>query len=135
MLRCANPSPVQKCTILDKTLHYVSFSDNNLASVQRHRKLMDKETVTTWLRQHREILWDYGVKSLASFGSVARDEATENSDVDLLVEFEGTVTFDRYMDLKFFVEDKLGTSVDLVSLKMLKPQVREMVKREAIDVS
>ena len=52
-----------------------------------------------------------------------------------LVEFEGVVTFDRYMDLKFFLEDGLGRSVDLVSVKMLKPQIRETVLREAINVS
>jgi predicted nucleotidyltransferase len=45
---------------------------------------------------------------LALFGSVARDEATAESDVDLLVEFEGGATFDRYMDLKFFLEECLG---------------------------
>ncbi|MBC6476418.1 MAG: nucleotidyltransferase family protein [Hormoscilla sp. GM7CHS1pb] len=87
------------------------------------------------LREYRLKLQQYGVKSLAVFGSVARDEATPTSDVDLLVEFDGVVTFDRYMDLKFLLEDGLGRSVDLVSAKMLKPQIRETVLQEAIDVS
>ncbi|MEQ9483267.1 nucleotidyltransferase family protein [Coleofasciculus sp. F4-SAH-05] len=87
------------------------------------------------LREYRQELRQYGVKSLAVFGSVAREEATQTSDVDLLVEFDGVVTFDRYMDLKFFLEDGLGRSVDLVSVKMLKPQIRETVLTEAINVS
>ncbi len=87
------------------------------------------------LREYRPKLQQYGVKSLAVFGSVARDEVTPTSDVDLLVEFDGVVTFDRYMDLKFLLEDGLGRSVDLVSAKMLKPLIRETVLQEAIDVS
>lgn len=68
------------------------------------------------------------------FGSVARDEATPASDVDILVEFEPPVTFDRYMDVKFYLEDHLGRKVDLVSWKSLKPQIRASVEQEAIHV-
>ena len=58
-----------------------------------------------------------------------------NSDIDLLVEFPGKVTFDQYMDLKFFLEDNLGLSVDLVTKKMLKPQIINSVEKDAIYVS
>ena len=96
---------------------------------------MKRGKLIAFLKDHGAQIRGYGVKSLALFGSVARDEATVKSDVDLLVEFEGKVTFDRYMDLKFFLEDSLGCSVDLVSRKMLKPQIRDIVEREAIYVS
>jgi predicted nucleotidyltransferase len=96
---------------------------------------MKRAELEARLREYRQELRQYGVKSLAVFGSVAREEATQTSDVDLLVEFDGVVTFDRYMDLKFFLEDGLGRSVDLVSVKMLKPQIRETVLTEAINVS
>ena len=69
------------------------------------------------------------------FGSVARDEATAESDVDLLAEFEGGATFDRYMDLKFFLEECLGCRIDLVTRDALKPRVRPQVEREAIHVA
>jgi predicted nucleotidyltransferase len=82
-----------------------------------------------------QALKDLGVRSLALFGSVARDEATPTSDVDILVEFEPPITFDRYMDVKFYLEDHLGKKVDLVSWKSLKPQLKEMVEKEAIYVS
>ncbi len=67
------------------------------------------------LAAHKAQLSSLGVKSLALFGSVARDEASADSDVDMLVEFEGPATFAQYMDLKFFLEDLLGCPVDLVT--------------------
>lgn len=96
---------------------------------------MKREEVLKQLQEKYEAIANYGVKSLALFGSVARNEATENSDIDILVEFEGKITFDRYMDLKFYLEDRLGKKVDLVSRKMLNPLIREKIEREAIDVS
>jgi len=74
-------------------------------------------------------------KSLALFGSVARDEAGPESDLDLLLEFEGPATFDLFMGLKLFLEDLLGCRVDLVMQKALKPRMRPMVEREAVRVA
>ncbi len=97
---------------------------------------MKNTEVIQILRQHRdEIRRRFGVKSLAVFGSVARGEAGPGSDVDILVEFEGRATFDRYMGLKFFLEDLLGTRVDLVTRRALKPRMRPYVEREAVYVT
>jgi hypothetical protein len=86
------------------------------------------------LADHREHLKRFGVKSLALFGSVARGEARRDSDVDILVEFEGPATFDQYMDLKFWLEDLFGCPVDLVTRKALKPRLRPYVEKEAVYV-
>ena len=96
---------------------------------------MKRETVLRILAAHRQDLKNFPVKALALFGSVARDEAREDSDVDLLVDFDGRATFDRYMDLKFFLEECLGWGVDLVTRDALKPRVRPQVEREAILVA
>ena len=97
---------------------------------------MNKNEILEILRAHRdELRKRFGVKSLAVFGSVARGEAGPDSDVDILVEFEGRATFDRYMGLKFFLEDLLGRRVDLVTRKALKPRLRPYVEREAIYVT
>jgi len=96
---------------------------------------MKRENVLRILSGHRQDLKNLHVRSLALFGSVARDEATAESDVDLLVEFEGGATFDRYMDLKFFLEELLGCPVDLVTRDALKPRVRPEVEREAVHVT
>ena len=96
---------------------------------------MNKEDLIKFLKENLTVIISFGVTSLALFGSFARDEAKSSSDIDLLVEFEGVVTFDKYMDLKFFLEDGLGLPVDLVSRKMLKPQLLKSVEKEAIYVS
>ena len=69
------------------------------------------------------------------FGSVAGDRATTESDLDFLVEFEGEATFDRYMDLKFFLEDLFNMPVDLVTRRSLKKEIRQRVLQEAIYVT
>lgn len=77
----------------------------------------------------------FGVKSLALFGSVARNEATRESDLDFMVDFEGAVTFDRYMDLKIFLEDLFGKKIDLAIEESIKPQLRQKIVEEAIYVA
>ena len=97
---------------------------------------MDRDKLLQLLREHKnELRRKFGVKSLAVFGSVARGEAGPESDVDILVEFEGRATFDRYMGLKLFLEDLLSRRVDLVTRKALKPRLRPYVEREAIYVT
>ncbi|MEJ7640086.1 MAG: nucleotidyltransferase family protein [Singulisphaera sp.] len=63
----------------------------------------------------------YEVKSLALFGSMARGDDREGSDVDVLVTFEGKATFDNFMGLKLDLEDLFGRSVDLLTPKCLRP--------------
>jgi hypothetical protein len=84
---------------------------------------------------HADALQRLGVKSLAVFGSLARGEAQPDSDVDLLVEFAGTATFDGFMGLKFFLEDLLQRRVDLVTRAALSPRLRSTIEREAIRVA
>ena len=97
---------------------------------------MDRDKLLKVLQEHKdELQRRFGVKFLALFGSVARGEAGPESDVDFLVEFEGAASFDRYMDLKFFLEDLLGRPVDLVTRKALKPRLRPYVEKEAIRVA
>jgi predicted nucleotidyltransferase len=96
---------------------------------------MQRNEIMKILREHRADVEKFGVTSLAIFGSVARDEAREDSDVDVLVEFQVAPTFRGYMGLKFFLEDLLGKQVDLVSRGALKPRVRPYVEREAVYVT
>ena len=73
----------------------------------------------------------YGVKKIGIFGSFARSEAREGSDIDVLVEFEsGCKTFDNFMDLKFYLEDVFSRKVDLVTTDALRPQLKENILRE-----
>jgi uncharacterized protein len=82
-----------------------------------------------------ELRTRYGISELSLFGSVARDEAGEESDVDVLVSFHTTPSFTSFMELKFELEERLGTRVDLVTRSGLKPRVRPYVGREALRVA
>ena len=78
----------------------------------------------------------YGVTSLALFGSTARDAARDNSDVDILVAFDGPgpATSERYFGVQFYLEDQLGLPVDLVTEKALRSELRPYIEKEAVHV-
>ena len=82
-----------------------------------------------------EIVRRFGVERLALFGSVARDEAGDDSDVDVLVAFSSPASFDAYYGLLHFLEAGLGCRVDLVTEKSLHPRLRTRVDREAVRVA
>lgn len=98
-------------------------------------KVLDRQTVIACLSDHLDVIRTFNVRSMSLFGSVARNEATPNSDLDFLVEFEGAATLDGYMDLKYFLEDLFGCSVDLITRKTLKPIISQTVLEEAIRVA
>jgi predicted nucleotidyltransferase len=91
-------------------------------------------TIIDFLRQNDSTMRQrFHVSRIGVFGSFARGEETETSDLDILVEFEqGRKTFDNYMDLKFFIEDLVHRPVDLVTTAALKPRIREEILREVV---
>ncbi|MBN2590745.1 MAG: nucleotidyltransferase family protein [Sedimentisphaerales bacterium] len=97
---------------------------------------MNKQDVLAKLTDSiREIKKRFSVQNLAIFGSTARNDAKDTSDIDVLVVFDQKATFDLFMDLKFYLEDLLGTKVDLVTDKALRPQIRKEIEKELINVS
>lgn len=98
-------------------------------------KAMTRRTVISRLRKHRSRLTQLGVKSLSLFGSVARGEERPDSDVDILVEFKGKATFDRYMDTKFYLEELLECKVDLVTPKAIKPRMKPYIMQDLVHVA
>ena len=96
---------------------------------------MTRRTIITRIRKHRAQLTKLGVKSLSIFGSVARGEARPDSDVDILVEFKGRATFDRFMDTKFYLEEILGCKVDLAMPQTITPRIKNNVMKDLIHVA
>ncbi|MCB9896768.1 MAG: nucleotidyltransferase family protein [Planctomycetes bacterium] len=97
---------------------------------------MKRADVIARLEAHREdIRARFGVDALFLFGSAARDEACEASDVDLLVRFSGPATFSGFMGLKFELEGLLGCPVDLVTERALRDRLRPSIERDAIRVA
>lgn len=96
---------------------------------------MKREQVLELLaRSKPELAARYGVTRLALFGSMARDVARADSDIDILVAFDGPATSERYFGVQFHLEDLLGRPVDLVTDKALRPELRPFVEREALHV-
>ena len=76
----------------------------------------------------------YGVTDLALFGSTVRNTGGVDSDIDVLVSFDGPATSERYFGVQFFLEDLLGRPVDLVTDKALRPELRPFIEKEAVHV-
>lgn len=95
---------------------------------------MKREQALSVLVAHREELRDMGVARLSLFGSVARDEAGEGSDIDLLVEFVpgARIGIFEFLDVQEFLASLLGVEVDLATPASLHPQLREAILREAV---
>ncbi len=91
-------------------------------------------TLATLHAHQQELQSEWAVKRLALFGSTARNEATETSDIDLLVEFIRPVGLFHYMTVKERLEQWLGRRVDLVTLAALRSPLKEQILPDLIDV-
>ena len=97
---------------------------------------MKQEDVLQILKQkNAELTKQFGVKSLLMFGSVARNEATQTSDVDFLVEFNRPVGYFGLFALQDYLEKLLGCSVDLGTPNSLKPYIKKRIEGELIRVA
>ena len=96
---------------------------------------MEREIALQILRQNKAEITSYGVKSLALFGSVARDEARPGSDVDLLVEFDRQVGLFGLIALQQRLEELLGCPVDVGTPDSLKDRIRPHVMEDCAYVS
>ncbi len=76
------------------------------------------------------VLKKNGVRRASLFGSTARGEATEDSDIDLLVEFEGRKSLLDLARLKIELEELLGKKVDVLTYKSLHPLLKEKILSE-----
>ncbi len=96
---------------------------------------MDRDTALDLLREHKPVLQErFKVTDLALFGSTVRNLATDDSDVDVLVWFDGPANWRRYFGVQFYLEDLLGRPVDLVTNKALRRELRPYIEAEAIRV-
>lgn len=95
--------------------------------------MISRHEIVGLLEKNRDSIKRFGVKELGIFGSTARGDNREDSDVDVLVEFERE-TFDTYMGLLFYLEDLFGRKVDLVIKDAIKERIKERILRETVYV-
>lgn len=92
-----------------------------------------KEEVIRKIRESREKIKEFGVKRIGLFGSVLRGEATEKSDIDIVVEFEeGKKNFENFMGLAFFLEELFGRKIDLLTPESISPYIRPYIEKEIV---
>jgi predicted nucleotidyltransferase len=95
---------------------------------------MKRDEVLQILAQHQdELRQQFGVKSLALFGSVVRGEATDNSDVDLLVEFDRPIGLLHLVGTEQYLEKLLKVKVDLVLKRAVLPELKDEIWEETVD--
>jgi predicted nucleotidyltransferase len=92
------------------------------------------EALSLLARAKPALAREFGVVDLALFGSVARNAARPDSDVDVLVAFNGPATSARFFGVLFYLEDLFHRPVDLVTTKALRPELRPRVEGEAAHV-
>lgn len=96
---------------------------------------MNRQQALQTLKAAKPVLAErFGVTRLALFGSTARDEARPDSDVDVVVGFDGPATSARYFGVQFYLEDELGCTVDLVTEKAMRPELKPFIDCEAVNV-
>ena len=96
---------------------------------------MNREQVLGLLKEHKPALAQrFGVVELALFGSIARDEASSDSDVDVLVRFDKPPHWRQYFGAQCFLEELLGCPVDMATHQELREEIKPFIEQEAVDV-
>ncbi len=90
--------------------------------------MLTLELIMNKIEKNMDKIKKYGVKKIGLFGSYSQNNQTEESDLDILVEFKkGQKSFDNYMDLKFFLEEIFNRDVDLVIAGAIKPDLKSYI--------
>ena len=96
---------------------------------------MKRDEAIALLNAHKkDLVKQFDVTTLALFGSTARNTAGSGSDLDILVDFDGPATSQRYFGVQFYLEDLFGCPIDLVTEKALRLELRPTIKQEAVYV-
>ncbi len=90
-----------------------------------------KQDIFDQLNVHKSAIQDFGTKRLGLFGSFVRNEQTENSDIDLVVDFEiGKKKYKNFVHLAYYLEELFGKKVELVTIQSLAPFVKNHIEKE-----
>ena len=98
-------------------------------------KMSNRTDIHKRIQEIQGELKNLGVKSLSLFGSASRGEASQKSDLDFLIDFEGPYTFDRYMEVKVLLEDLFDRDVDLVTPDAVRTEMKDNVEKDLYHVA
>ncbi len=96
---------------------------------------MDKQQIVTFLRTNKKYIQDnFQISIVALYGSYSRDEATENSDIDLVYENTGSSPFKKFIEAEYFLNSNLNKNVELVNIKYMNPLVKKFAQKDFVYV-
>lgn len=96
---------------------------------------MNKHEIITFLKTNKtDFENNFGVMKIGLFGSYARGDAREDSDVDIIVELKSENISDHYFSLLHFLEDTFNRKIDLGVASSIKPEIRKYIERDIIYV-
>jgi predicted nucleotidyltransferase len=96
---------------------------------------MDRNVIISFLQLHKqEMLQQFGATKIGLAGSYARDEANEDSDIDIIVEIQSDNKFRSFFNLLYYLQEFLGQKIDLATESSLKPLVRESILKDVVYV-
>ena len=96
---------------------------------------MNRDEVIDFLKKNkRDLKTRFGVTKIGLFGSYARGEARNDSDIDIIVEIEGDRIFRKFFALESYLKDQLKKEIDLGTESALKPIARQQIAKEIIYV-
>ena len=96
---------------------------------------MNRDEALDVLRKHKPALAErFGVTGLALYGSFARDQGADHSDIDVLVEFDSPPDWKTYFGAVFYLEDIFGRPVDMATISEVRKEIRPFVERDAVHV-
>ncbi|XDD54356.1 nucleotidyltransferase family protein [Leptospira sp. WS4.C2] len=96
-------------------------------------EFLNSNSIQNSLKKYKQELDSLGVETIHLFGSVARNEAKQNSDIDFLVKFKpGMKNFDNYINLTFLLEDLFNVKVDLLTTDSLSGSLKNSVDSESV---
>ena len=92
---------------------------------------MTSQEIMKKIRMHDDFLLSHGVSKMGIFGSQVRGDLRDDSDIDLIVEFEnGKKNYDNFIELCFFLEDLFGKKIDLLTAESISPFMLSTIERE-----
>ncbi|AWN53490.1 nucleotidyltransferase family protein [Methylobacterium sp. 17Sr1-1] len=97
---------------------------------------MTRDDALIQLKAHADSMRDMGATSLYLFGSTAQDDARPDSDLDLFIDYDPKSRFNGFdlVGIKLFLEEQLGTEVDVTTRDSLHPRLRARIERSAVKV-
>lgn len=97
--------------------------------------MLDKSQIIDFLKNNKEyLLHNYHILVLALYGSYARDEATEKSDIDIVYEKISTISYQSYLEAEQYLKSKLQKKVELVNIKYMNPVIKKSAEKDFIYV-